>query len=158
MSITSIATTPATTASPRYLAPTKADLAFSRLALRLTRWGLSFRNSRELTVIGRRSGLERSTLVNLLELDGARYLVAPRGTTDWVRNVRAAGGGTLRLGRQREAFTARELSDDEKVPVLRAYLEQWAFEVGRFFEGVDAQADDEALAAIAADHPVFELR
>ncbi len=151
-------TSPTAPTADRYVAPTAGDRAFGRLAIRLTRWGLTVRGSRELIVPGRRSGQPRSTLINLLELDGRRYLVAPRGTTDWVRNLRAAGTGELRLGRHHESIEAVELADGDKVPVLRAYLERWAFEVGRFFDGVDADSDADALAAIAGDHPVFELR
>lgn len=141
----------------RYLAPTKGDLRFNRLAQRLTRLGLSLWGSRELTVVGRRSGQPRSTVVNLLVIDGTRYLVAPRGTTDWVRNLRAAGTGELRVGRRREQVTAIELDDAAKPAVLRPYLQRWAFEVGRFFDGVGAGASDDELAAIAPNHPVFRL-
>lgn len=143
--------------APRYLAPTRKDQAFNRVARWLTRRGLSLWGSRELTVIGRRSGRPRSTVVNLLEVDGERYLVAPRGTTDWVRNLRAAGTGSLRVGRRVEQVAAIELADDAKPEVLRPYLERWAFEVGTFFEGVGADASDAELAAIAPRHPVFRL-
>jgi deazaflavin-dependent oxidoreductase (nitroreductase family) len=142
----------------RYLAPSAADRAVNRVAARLTRMGFSVWGSRELTVVGRRSGQPRTTVVNLLEIDGQRYLVSPRGTTDWVRNIRAAEGhGQLRVGRRREAVTAVELDDAAKPPVLRPYLERWAFEVGRFFDGVGADATDEQLAQIAPNHPVFRL-
>ncbi|MFT2604213.1 hypothetical protein ACMWQW_30570, partial [Escherichia coli] len=80
--------------------------------------------------------------VNPLRVAGERYLVAPRGTTQWVRNLRAAGGGELRAGRAIEVFRAEEVSDAEKPPILRAYLVAWAWEVGRFFEGVDKNSPD----------------
>jgi deazaflavin-dependent oxidoreductase (nitroreductase family) len=145
-------------ATDRYLAPTAGDRAFNRIAARLTRMGLSLWGSRELTVVGRRSGEPRTTVVNLLDVDGERYLVAPRGTTDWVRNLRAADGrGTLRVGRRHEPFAAVELADADKPAVLRPYLERWAFEVGRFFDGVGADASDDELLAIAPNHPVFRL-
>jgi deazaflavin-dependent oxidoreductase (nitroreductase family) len=147
-----------TMTTDRYLAPGATDRLFNRLAARLTRMGLSLWGSRELTVVGRRSGEPRSTVVNLLDVDGERYLVAPRGTTDWVRNVRAADGRcSLRVGRRREELVAVELDDADKPAILRPYLERWAFEVGRFFEGVGADASDEDLAAIAPNHPVFRL-
>jgi hypothetical protein len=95
--------------------------------------------------------------VNLLEHDGRRYLVSARGEGQWVRNLRAAGTGELRVGRRTEAFRGRELSDEEKVPVLRAYLKRWKFEVGAFFDGVGPDSDDEEFRAIAAKHPVFEV-
>ena len=144
--------------STHYLAPTKADERFNRLARRLTRLGLSLWGSRELTVPGRRSGLPRTTVVNLLEVDGRSFLVAPRGETEWVRNLRANGlQGELRVGRKVRTFTAVELADADKPAVLRPYLERWAFEVGRFFQGVGADAPVEELRRIAPQYPVFRL-
>ena len=130
---------------------------FNRLVRRLTRWGISVAGSRELRVRGRKSGEWRSTPVNLLSVDGDRYLIAPRGTTQWVRNLRAAGDGELKLGRRAEAFRADELDDTVKTPILREYLRRWAWEVGAFFEGVDKNASDADLARIAPDFPVFRV-
>lgn len=129
----------------------------NRAVRRLTRLGISAWGSRELRVVGRSTGTWRTTPVNLLSIDGQRYLVAPRGVTQWVRNLRAAGGGELRVGRRVEAFRAWELRDDGKVPVLREYLRRWRFEAGMFFEGLDADASDEQLAHIAPGFPVFRL-
>lgn len=123
----------------------------------MTRHGVSVLGSRVLAVQGRTSGKWRTTPVNLLEHDGKRYLVAPRGEAQWVRNLRAAGNGQLRVGRRVEAFRARELDADEKVPVLRAYLRRWKFEVGVFFEGTGPTASDDELRAIAPRHPAFEV-
>lgn len=111
--------------------------------------------SRVLTVRGRKTGEERSVPVNLLTHDGRRYLVAPRGTTQWVRNLRAAGGGTLRVGRRVEEFRADELPDADKPEILRAYLRRWRFEVGAFFQGVGPGSSDDDLRRTAPDHPVF---
>lgn len=123
-----------------------------------TRLGLSVLGSRVLEVRGRTSGELRRTPVNLLRLDGAEYLVSPRGETQWVRNVRADDGRIdLLLGRRRSSYVARELADGEKVPVLRAYLVRWRVEVGVFFGGVGPRSSDEAIAAIAPRHPVFAL-
>jgi F420H(2)-dependent quinone reductase len=99
----------------------------------------------------------RRNPLNLLTVEGARYLVAPRGHTQWVRNLRASGEGRLLLGRRSEAFTATEVGDDEKVPLLRAYLKRWRMEVGVFFGGVGPDSPDEELRRIAPDHPVFRL-
>ena len=132
---------------------------FNRIVAALTRLGVSVWGSRVLEVRGRTSGEPRRVPVNLLTLDGERLLVAPRGTTQWVRNLRASGGeGTLLLGKRREEFAATELTDDEKPPVLRAYLKRWKAEIGVFFEGVDADASDEQLRQIAPGYPVFRLR
>ncbi|MDE3206988.1 MAG: nitroreductase family deazaflavin-dependent oxidoreductase [Acidobacteriota bacterium] len=131
----------------------------NRLVAGATRAGVSILGSRELEVRGRRSGQTRRTPVNLLDLDGARYLVAPRGETEWVRNVRAADGAiTLRRGRHRESFRAVELVDEAKAPVLRAYLRRWKFEVGMFFEGVGPDSSDAELTAAGSRHPVFVLQ
>ncbi|MDX6617889.1 MAG: hypothetical protein QOK36_275 [Gaiellales bacterium] len=132
---------------------------FNRIVAALTRLGVSVWGSRVLEVRGRTSGEPRRVPVNLLTLNGERLLVAPRGTTQWVRNLRASGGaGTLLLGKHREEFAATELTDDEKPPVLRAYLKRWKAEIGVFFEGVDANATDEQLRQIAPGYPVFRLR
>lgn len=123
----------------------------------LTRLGLPLAGSAVLGVRGRTSGEVRTTPVNPLTIGGTRYLVAARGETQWVRNLRVAGEATLTVGRRTETVRATELADAEKVPVLRAYLRAWAWEVGAFFEGVGADAGDEELAAIAHRHPVFAI-
>jgi deazaflavin-dependent oxidoreductase (nitroreductase family) len=128
---------------------------FNRVVAGLTRLGVGVYGSRILEVRGRKSGEWRRTPVNLLPLDGEEYLVSPRGHTQWVRNIRVSGGGRLVLGRRVREFTATELTDDRKAAVLRAYLKRWAWEVGRFFDGVDAKSSDEQLLHVAPDHPVF---
>lgn len=130
---------------------------FNRSVALLTRAGLSVWGSRELRVRGRTSGEWRTTPVNLLAFDGERYLVAPRGETQWVRNLRVSGSGELRVGRRTESFRATEVPDDEKVEILRAYLKRWKAEVGIFFEGVSADAPDSDIRRIAPNHPVFRL-
>jgi deazaflavin-dependent oxidoreductase (nitroreductase family) len=130
---------------------------FNRAIAGLTRIGVSVWGSRQLRVRGRTSGEWRSTPVNLLTFEGERFLVAPRGETQWVRNLRVAGDGELRVGRRAERFRATELGDDDKVEVLRAYLKRWKAEVGIFFEGVSAKSSDDDLRRIAPNHPVFRL-
>lgn len=131
---------------------------FNRLVKAFTRAGLSVRGSRVLEVPGRKSGVPRRVPVNLLKYSGADYLVAPRGETEWVRNVRAAQGRlTLIKGRKHEPFAAVELDDEAKPDLLRAYLAKWKFEVGIFFDGVGPDSSDAEVAAIAARHPVFRL-
>lgn len=130
---------------------------FNRAVAFMTRRGASVLGSRVLAVRGRTSGEWRTTPVNLLELDGSRYLVSARGEGQWVRNLRVAGTGQLRVGKKVEDFQARELGDDAKVPVLRAYLERWKFEVGAFFESVGPDSSDEDLRSIASRHPAFEV-
>ena len=130
---------------------------FNRGVALATRLGISVWGSRVLRVKGRKSGEWRSTPVNLLTIDGSRYLVAPRGVTQWVRNLRVAGSGELRVGKRVETFSAQEMADAEKPPVLRAYLKRWKAEVGVFFGGVGPDSSDEDLLRIAPDHPVFVL-
>ena len=130
---------------------------FNRLVAGLTRLGISVWGSRVLEVRGRKSGQPRRVPVNLLQLDGTRYLVAPRGHTQWVRNLRAAGQGHLLLGRRREPFIASEIPDTDKEPILRAYLRRWKWEVGQFFAGVDAGSPSEELERIAPDRPIFRI-
>ncbi|MFI6854324.1 nitroreductase family deazaflavin-dependent oxidoreductase [Streptomyces sp. NPDC050416] len=130
---------------------------FNRLVAWLTRRGISVWGSRVLAVRGRKSGQWRTTPVNLLTLDGRQYLVAPRGHVQWTHNMRAAGGGELHLGKRVDAFTATEVADDDKTPVLRAYLKRWKAEVGVFFNGVGPDSPDDQLRRIAPDHPVFEI-
>lgn len=142
----------------RYLKPSWfTQHVLNRAIRRLARMGLSPKGLRELRIRGRTTGEWRMVAVNLLELDGARYLVAPRGTTEWVRNIRVAGGGELRVGRRTEAFTSRELRDDEKADVLREYLVRWKAEVKVFFDGIDEHATDAQLAEIAPGFPVFQV-
>jgi deazaflavin-dependent oxidoreductase (nitroreductase family) len=130
---------------------------FNRAINGLMALGVSVMGSRVLEVKGRKSGEWRSTPVNLLEVDGTRYLVAPRGHTQWVRNMRVAGGGRLRLGRKTEDFKATELPPEPSVPILRAYLKKWKWEVGAFFDGTGPDSTDPELLAIAPDHPVFKI-
>jgi deazaflavin-dependent oxidoreductase (nitroreductase family) len=127
---------------------------FLNLAMRL---GLSLAGSRILEVRGRKSGEWRRTPVNLLVFEGERYLVAPRGETQWVRNMRVSGGGRLLLGRRTEEFRATELPDVDRPALLRAYLKKWKWEVNQFFGGVGPEASDEELLRIAPEHPVFRI-
>lgn len=145
------------TTQPRYLKPSKAGNVFHSMVSWLTRHGVSLWGSRVLYVRGRNSGEWRTNPVNLLEHDGERYLVAPRGHTQWVRNLRAAGQGRLRLGNRYEDFTAVELSDEDKLPVLRAYLRKWAWEVGAFVGSLRADSPERELRATAPGFPAFRI-
>lgn len=137
----------------------------NRLIARLTWMGVSVAGSRVLRVRGRKSGQFRTNPVNVLTLDGERYLVAPRGLTDWVRNLRIARRGELVVGRQVETFTATELAtasgdggtDALVITVLRAYLRRWKWEVGQFFDGAGPDSTDDELLAIAPKHPIFRI-
>lgn len=141
----------------RYARPGFADRIFNALVAGLARLGISLWGSCQLSVRGRKSGVMRSVPVNVLEHAGERFLVAPRGDTEWVRNLRAAGGGELRLGSRIETFRAQEIADADKTPVLRAYLARWWFEVKSFFELAGPDAPDADLRRVAPRHPVFRV-
>jgi deazaflavin-dependent oxidoreductase (nitroreductase family) len=100
-----------------------------------------------LAVRGRKSGLWRTVPVNVLQIDGRRYLIAPRGETDWVRNLRAAGGGEIRRGRRGQPFRAIEVPVGERPPLIAAYLLRWGSQVRSQFEALPDPAD----------HPTFRL-
>ena len=147
--------------APRQVRPAtrvgRAERFFNSLVAALIKAGISVWGSRILAVRGRSSGRWRTTPVNLLTQDGDRYLVAPRGQSQWVRNLRVAGGGELRLGRRIEAFTAAELTDDQKPEILSAYLRRWKFGLGGSISGAGADAPDSRLLEIAPGCPVFRL-
>jgi deazaflavin-dependent oxidoreductase (nitroreductase family) len=130
---------------------------FNPLVGWLTARGLSVYGSRVLAVRGRKSGQWRTNPVNLLEYDAQRYLVAPRGVTDWVHNIRVSHTGELRLGSKAEPIRVTEVPDSEKLPILRAYLKKWSWEVGAFFEGVGADAPETEVQRIAPNHPIFRI-
>jgi deazaflavin-dependent oxidoreductase (nitroreductase family) len=129
---------------------------FNRLVAGLNRLGLGVQGSQTLAVRGRKSGEIRTNPVNPFELEGRTYLLAPRGTTQWVRNLRVAKEGELRSGRKVRRFRAEEVPNEEKLPLLRLYMERWSWEVKGFL-GIDANASDEELRRIAPDHPAFVI-
>jgi len=141
----------------RYVKPTVGTTVFNLVPALLARLGVSVYGSRLLAVRGRRTGAWQTVPVNILEHGGQRYLVAPRGETQWVRNLRAAGGGELRLGSRRDAFRAQEVPDAEKPPLLRTYLARWGFEVKAFFPGLGPDGSDDDFRRVAAGYPVFRI-
>ena len=136
--------------------PSRIEALFNRLMGKLVAIGLGPGYMRVLDVRGRKSGRLFSTPVNLLELDGAQYLVAPRGNTQWVRNARAAGRVGLRRGSSSSSYRVEEIPLQESPDVLKAYLSAYVREVQRYFS-VEDGADREAFVAVAAAHPVFKL-
>ena len=129
---------------------------FNRFVKLLNRLGLGVAGSETLAVRGRKSGEMRTSAVNPFELEGHTYLFAPRGTTEWVRNLRVAGEGELRSGRKARHFRASEVPDSAKLPLLRHYVDKWAWEVGSLM-GIDADASDDELREVAPRHPAFEI-
>jgi hypothetical protein len=123
----------------------------------MTKLGLSVKGSAVLPVQGRKTGEWRSTPVNPLRFEGQRYLVAPRGDTQWVRNIRVSKEGRLQVGRKTTLIHIEERPNGSKIPILRAYFKEWKWEVGQFFDLESADASDEEIARIAPDHPVFRI-
>lgn len=139
-----------------YKRPNRLSAFINRLLARAAEAGIQLYDTQALTVRGRSSGVDRTVVVSALEIDGATYLVAPRGTTHWARNLRAAGEGELRLGRRRRRFTAEEIPVDERPPILRQYLRRYGGISKGQFEA-DADAPEERLREIAPLHPTFRL-
>ena len=142
---------------PYYLQGSPLAIRFNSVVGWLARHGVSLLGSAELSVKGRKSGRMQRIPVNPHKHGGEQYLVSARGHSQWVRNMRAAGGGELRIGRKVRTFTAVELPDAEKLLVLRTYLERWGWEVNQYFQGVTAKSTDEEILAAAPDHPVFRI-
>ncbi|MFJ3640630.1 nitroreductase/quinone reductase family protein [Streptomyces sp. NPDC090108] len=143
--------------SPYYLKGSPMTVRLNSVIGWLARHGLSLAGSAELSVRGRTSGRMQRVPVNPHTYEGGQYLVSARGHSQWVRNMRAAGGGELRVGRKLRRFTAVELPDAEKLPVLRTYLEKWGWQVDAYFQGVTAESPDAEILAAAPDHPVFRI-
>ncbi|MEV0688932.1 nitroreductase/quinone reductase family protein [Streptomyces sp. NPDC050388] len=143
--------------TPYYRKSSPLAVRFNSVIGRLARHGVSLAGAAEMSVRGRTSGRMQRIPVNPHTWDGAQYLVSARGHSQWVRNMRAAGGGELRVGRKVRSFTAVELPDEEKLPILRTYLKKWGWEVNQYFQGVTAESSDEEIVASAPDHPVFRI-
>ncbi|MEO6042973.1 MAG: nitroreductase/quinone reductase family protein [Tepidiformaceae bacterium] len=131
---------------------------FNPLIALTTRLGVSMTGSRVLSAKGRKSGEWRSTPVNPLTIGEPRYLVAPRGDTQWVRNIRVTNDGVLKLGRKSETIRVVEVGDEEKPPILRDYLKIWASETKRFFGVANADVPDEELTRIPPNLPIFRIQ
>ena len=141
---------------PTFREPTAVEKIFNRVFGFLVGLGLGFAHNYLLEVRGRKSGKLFSTPVDLLELDGKRYLVAPRGRTQWVRNAEATEEITLKKGSKRLKFRLRAISDTDKPQILKAYLDNFKREVQTYFP-IPAGSPVESFAAIAGSYPAFEL-
>jgi deazaflavin-dependent oxidoreductase (nitroreductase family) len=142
--------------APTFRAPSAVERLFNRSFGFIVGLGLGPSHIYLLQVRGRKSGKLFSTPVDLLELQSKRYLVAPRGRTQWVRNAEAAGEITLKKGSTRLKFRLRTISDVDKPQILKAYLGNFKREVQTYFS-IPAGSPESAFAAIAGSYPVFEL-
>jgi deazaflavin-dependent oxidoreductase (nitroreductase family) len=141
---------------PVFRAPSSTERFFNRAFGFLVGIGLGFSYNYLLQVRGRKSGKIYSTPIDLLELDGKKFLVAPRGRTQWVRNAEAAGEVTLKKGSTRQKFGLRPLPDTEKPEILKAYLDRFKREVQRYFP-VPAGSPPQAFVEVLGSYPAFEL-
>ena len=141
---------------PAFLQPTAVERLFNRFFGFLVGLGLGMKHNYLLEVRGRKSGKLYSTPIDLLELRDKRFLVAPRGRTQWVRNAEAAGVIALKKGRWRQSYRLRTVPDAEKPALLKAYLDSFKTAVQPYFP-VPAGSDAQAFVSIAANYPVFEL-
>jgi deazaflavin-dependent oxidoreductase (nitroreductase family) len=141
---------------PSFRAPSAGERVFNRIFGFVVGLGWGFPYNYLLQVRGRKSGRVYSTPIDLLERDGKRFLVAPRGRTQWVRNAEAAGEITLKKGKLQQRFRLRGLSDEEKPEILKAYLDQFKREVQRYFP-VAAGSSAEEFRGLVQSYPVFEL-
>lgn len=145
-----------TKSSAPFQRPTVIERLFNRCFGFLVGFGLGMKHHYLLQVRGRKSGKLYANPVDVLEIDGRRFLVAPRGRTQWVRNAEAAGEITLKRGSWQRSFSLRAIPDAGKLELLKAYLDSFKTEVQRYFP-VPAGSGAQAFAQIAADYPVFEL-
>jgi deazaflavin-dependent oxidoreductase (nitroreductase family) len=142
--------------APVFQKPSAIEALFNRCFGFLVGLGLGPKYNYLLQVRGRKSGKLYSSPIDLLEIDGKRYLVAPRGRTQWVRNAEATGEIALKRGNWRHTFRLRAVPDAEKPELLKAYLDRFKVAVQRYFP-IAAGSEAQAFAAIAAKYPVFEL-
>jgi deazaflavin-dependent oxidoreductase (nitroreductase family) len=145
-----------TSSLPEFRAPTATERVFNRVFGFLVGIGLGFSYNHLLQVRGRKSGRLYSTPIDLLELGGKRFLVAPRGRTQWVRNAEAAGEVTLKKGRVRQRFRLRPIPGADKPEILKAYLDNFSGAVQRYFP-VPAGSPAHAFADLTQSYPAFEL-
>ncbi len=141
----------------RYEEPNRAARAANAVIRGLAELGVSIAGTTALRVRGRKSGKSRGVVVNLLTVDGVNYLVAPRGNTQWVRNVRAAGVVEVGPRWRRRTAAVSEVEDAAKPEVLRRYLRRWYWQVKDYVGGLTPDSGDEQFLAAAPTIPVFVL-
>lgn len=140
----------------QFRAPTGIEAIFNRVFGFLVGIGIGPKFIYLLQVRGRKTGRIYSTPVNLMEMDGKRILVAPRGRTQWVRNAEAMGEITLKRGSFRQSFGLHSIADGDKLEFLKTYLDRYPGAVQRYFP-IQAGSPAEAFRGLAGNYPVFEL-
>jgi hypothetical protein len=140
-----------------YRRPGRLTAAMNTFVRLLTGLGVSPQGAHMLTVRGRSSGKRLSTPVNPLTFEGARYLVAPRGNTQWARNALARGEGELKLGRKTERVRLEAVPEEERPPIIAAYLRRWGNVTREHFGATSNTPGEEELARLAKRTPVFRI-
>lgn len=143
--------------STRYEEPNRVTRAANSVIRWLAEMGISIAGTRALRVRGRKSGKQRTVVINLLTVDGVDYLVSPRGNTQWARNVRAAGVVETGPRWRRRRTTASEVDDVAKPELLQRYLDRWYWQVKDYVGGLTPDSSDEQFRAVAPTIPVFAL-
>jgi deazaflavin-dependent oxidoreductase (nitroreductase family) len=141
---------------PVFRKPSAPEALFNRLFGFLVGLGIGPSYMQLLQVRGRKTGRVYSSPVNLLQVGGTLYLVAPRGRTQWVRNAEATGEIVLKRGRARRTYRLRPIPDSEKPETLKWYLDSYKSAVQRYFP-LPAGSPAAAFRDIAPNYPVFEL-
>lgn len=141
----------------RYDQPTTVARATNALIGWLAELGISIAGTRALRVRGRKTGKSRGVVVNVLTIDGVDYLVSPRGNTQWVRNVRAAGVVDVGPRWRRRRLRTTEVADAAKADLLKRYLDRWYWEVKGHIAGLTPDSSDDEICAAAPSIPVFAL-
>lgn len=139
-----------------YHRPAKFTQWMNRSFSWLAGLGLTPSDTVAVEVRGRRSGEARANVVTSVEVDGARYLVSPRGNAEWVRNVRAAGGEAVIRHRGRKRVRLEEMPVEQRPPIIKAYLGKTWRATQQHIE-VDRNAPVEEFARIADRHPIFRI-
>lgn len=137
--------------------PSLIERVFNRIFGVLVGLGGGLAHNYLVQVRGRKSGRIYSTPVNLLETEKSRYLVSPRGNTQWVRNLRNNGELSLKKGPKIQRYRVRELANSEKPILLRQYLSRYRKTVQRYFS-ISPDSGLDAFADVADFYPVFELK
>ena len=135
---------------------TRGVRVINQLAQALIRLGLGPKSRYLLTVAGRKTGQPYTTPITVVEHNHTRWLVAPYGEVNWVRNARAAGRVTLRRGRRVESVSVVEVEPQERAPILQKYLRLEPV-TQPYFDARPESALD-AFAAEAVRHPVFRIQ
>jgi deazaflavin-dependent oxidoreductase (nitroreductase family) len=143
--------------SVRYDEPNRTARAANALIGWLAEVGISIAGTRALRVRGRKTGKSRGVVVNLLRVDGVDYVVSPRGNTQWVRNVRAAGVVDVGPAWRRRRLRTTEVADAAKADLLKRYLDRWYWEVKGHIAGLTPDSGDDEIHAAAPSIPVFAL-